>query len=59
MCYNCGCGLPNDDMGKGKLSKGGASLTEEDFKHMAKEWNMSKEEAKRSVYEELKKQLGK
>jgi len=58
MCYNCGCGLPDDDMGKGVLSQGGASLTEEDFEHMAKEWGMTKEEAKKYTFEELKKQLG-
>lgn len=58
MCYNCGCGLPEDDMGKGKLSKGGGSLTEEDFDHMAQEWGMTKDEAKKQVLAELKKQLG-
>ncbi len=58
MCYNCGCGLPDDDMGKGVLSQGGASLTEEDFEKMAKEWGMTKEETKKNTLEELKKQLG-
>lgn len=57
MCYNCGCGMPDDDMGKGTLSQGGASLTEEDFDKMAKEWGMTKEEAKKHTLEELKKQL--
>lgn len=58
MCYNCGCGIPTDDMGKGQLGKGGAALTEEDFTHMAKEWGMTVQEAKKHVAEELKKQLG-
>lgn len=58
MCYNCGCGIPDDDMGKGKLSQGGAALTEEDFDHMAKEWGMTKTEVKKHVAEELKKQVG-
>lgn len=58
MCYNCGCGIPTDDMGKGKLSKGGSSLTEEDFQHIANEWGMTIEEVKRYTLEELKKQLG-
>ena len=57
MCYNCGCEMPNDDMGKGNLSHGGGSLTEEDFKHMAEHWGMSVEDTKRNVYELLKKQL--
>lgn len=57
MCYNCGCGIPNDDMGKGKVSGGGASLTEDDFKVIAEKWGMSIEETKRNVYNLLKNQL--
>lgn len=57
MCYNCGCGMPNNDMGKGKVSKGGSSLTEDDFEKIAKDWEISKEEAKKNTYELLKKQL--
>lgn len=57
MCYNCGCQLPNDDMGKGKLSQGGGSLTEDDFKVMAEKWGTSLEETKKNVYELLKKEL--
>lgn len=45
-------------MGKGHLHDGGASLTEEDFRHMAKEWDMSVEDVKRNIYELLKKELG-
>lgn len=58
MCYNCGCGLPNDDMGKGKISRGGGSLTEDDLKHIAKEWGMSLEQTKKNIFELLKKELG-
>lgn len=57
MCYNCGCQIPNDDMGKGKLSQGGGSLTEDDLKLITEKWGMSLEETKRNVYELLKKQL--
>ena len=57
MCYNCGCQLPNDDMGKGKVSQGGGSLTEDDLKHMAEKWGMSLEETKKNIYELLKKQM--
>lgn len=57
MCYNCGCGIPTDDMGKGILHKGGGSLTEEDFQIMAQEWGMSVEEAKKNVFDMLKKQV--
>lgn len=53
MCYNCGCGLPNDAMGKGKVSDGGGSLTEDDIKHMAEKWGMSIEETKKNMLEML------
>lgn len=59
MCYNCGCGVPDDDMGKGKVSEGGASLTENDFKMMAEKWKMSINEAKKNTYELLENELGK
>ena len=59
MCYNCGCGLPDDDMGKGQVSMGGGSLTEKDFESMAKKWGMTKEEAKQNTLDMLKKQLEK
>lgn len=57
MCYNCGCGLPNDDMGKGKVSQGGGSLTDDDFKHLAEKWGVSVEEAKKNTLETLRQQL--
>ena len=57
MCYNCGCGLPDDDMGRGKLSDGGSSLTEEDFIKMAADWGMSVEEAKKNTFVLLKSEL--
>lgn len=54
MCYNCGCQIANDDMGKGNLTGGGGSLTDDDFKIMAEKWGMSVKEAKKNVYELLK-----
>lgn len=59
MCFNCGCGMPNDPMGKKRVSEGGASLTDDDIKKMADEWEMSVEETKNNIYELLAKQLGK
>ncbi|MEK9178189.1 MAG: hypothetical protein AAB801_00235 [Patescibacteria group bacterium] len=59
MCYNCGCGVPTDDMGRGKVTEGGSSLTEEDIKKMAEDWGMTPEEAKRNIYDLLKKQFEK
>lgn len=57
MCFNCGCEQPNDPMGKGRVSQGGGSLTEDDFAHIAKVWGMSVEETKKNVLSLLKKQL--
>lgn len=45
-------------MGKGVLHKGGGSLVEEDFQHMAKIWGMSVEDTKKEVLRMLKQQLG-
>ncbi|EKE06144.1 MAG: hypothetical protein ACD_19C00079G0049 [uncultured bacterium] len=55
MCFNCGCGIPDDNMGKSDLK--GASLTEVSFEDMAKEWGMTIEETKENVCKLLKKQL--
>ena len=57
MCYNCGCGLPNDPMGKKPVSEGGPSLVEDDFKKMADGWNMSLEDTKKEVLKTLQKQV--
>ena len=46
-------------MGKGVLNKGGASLTDEDFEKMAKDWGMSVEETKQNVYDLLKQEVKK
>lgn len=59
MCYNCGCGIPDDDMGRGKISEGGSTLTEDDIKFMAEKWGMSVKETKEHIYELLKQELGK
>lgn len=59
MCYNCGCGVPNDDMGKGKVTQGGASLTEDDLKEMATKWGMSLDDTKQNIYDLLGDELKK
>lgn len=59
MCYNCGCGLITDEMGKGALSQGGGSLVETDIKHMAEKWGMSVEDTKKNIYGTLKQQFEK
>lgn len=57
MCYNCGCDIPDDNMGKSDLK--GASLTDVSFEEMAREWGMTVEETKINVYKLLKKQIEK
>jgi len=57
MCYNCGCEIPEDDMGYGLVSKGGGSLTEEDFLYVAKKQGTTIEDAKKNTYKLLKKQF--
>lgn len=56
MCYNCGCGITDDDMGRPQVK--GASLTDASFEEMAKEWGMTIEETKKNVYKLLQKQFG-
>ncbi len=51
--------MPNNDMGKGKISQGGGSLTEDDFKNMAEKWGISIEETKKNTFDMLKEQLDK
>ena len=51
--------MKDDPMGKGRISQGGGSLTEEDFKFIAKKWDMTKEETKNNVFKLLKQQLKK
>ncbi len=57
MCFNCGCGITDDNMGKPDMT--GASLTDKSFEEMAKAWNMTVEEAQKEVYKVLKKKLDK
>ena len=60
MCYNCGCGLPNDDMGKGHagIDANGKSITNMTFKAAAEAFGMSEDQAKKEALALLKKQLG-
>jgi hypothetical protein len=51
MCYNCGCGLPDNDMGDSN------NITEATFKKAAQASSTTVEEAKKAVLQELKKQL--
>ena len=46
-------------MGRGKVTEGGSSLTEDDIKKMASDWGMTPQEAKKNILELLQKELGK
>lgn len=60
MCYNCGCGMPDDDMGQGHagVDPNGKSITNKTFKVAADSQGMTEEEAKKNALEMLQKQLG-
>lgn len=60
MCYNCGCGLPNDPMGQGHAGAepNGKSITDKTFEEAAKAFGMDKKSAMEETYKLLKNELG-
>ena len=52
MCYNCGCEMPDNDMGNPK------NITNKTFEDAAKAAGQSVEDAKRNSLDLLKKTLG-
>lgn len=60
MCYNCGCGLPDDDMGQGNagVDPNGRSITDKTFEAAAKSQGMTVDEAKKQTLKLLKEELG-
>jgi hypothetical protein len=44
-------------MGKGKISEGGASLTEDDLKLIAEKWEMTLKDTKKNILTLLQKTL--
>jgi len=51
MCYNCGCGMPNNDMGKPE------NITNKTFETAAKAMGQSPTEAKDNAHKLLEKVL--
>ena len=51
MCYNCGCGVSNDDMGHPQ------NITDKTFAEAAKAMGQTAEEAKKETLKLLQKQL--
>lgn len=59
MCYNCGCGMPDDDMGQGSagVDPSGKSITNKTFQEAAKSQNMSLDDAKKNALNLLKQEV--
>lgn len=59
MCYNCGCGRPDDDMGQGHagVDPQGRSITNKTFQAAATSQGMTEEEAKKETLKLLTKAL--
>lgn len=53
MCYNCGCGLPDDDMGKGHagVDPNGKSITNKTIDEAAKSQGMDRTQALKYIVE--------
>ncbi len=51
MCYNCGCQMPNNDMGKSE------NITNETFEKAADAMGMSVKESRKNAIELLEKVL--
>lgn len=60
MCYDCGCRLPNDPMGKGHagFEPNGKSITNKTFDVAAEAEGITPEEAKKNTLDLLADQLG-
>ena len=51
MCYNCGCGMPNNDMGKAE------NITSKTFEAAAEAMGQSPKDAKKNAHELLERLL--
>jgi hypothetical protein len=51
MCYNCGCGMPNNDMGKSE------NITNKSFEEAANAMGQSAREGKQNAQQLLEKVL--
>ena len=61
MCYNCGCGRPNDDHGKGHagVDPQGKAITNKTFAEAGKAFNMTEIDSEKNTQELLMKQIAK
>lgn len=60
MCYNCGCGAPADDHGKGHagVDPDGKAITDKTFEAAGKAFEQSKEQSKENTHNLLKQSSG-
>lgn len=60
MCYNCGCGKPDDPMGKGHagVDPEGKSITTKTFEAAAESQGQTKKQAMQHALELLQKTTG-
>ena len=61
MCYNCGCQMPDNDMGKGHAGAEmqGKSITNKTMREASRSMGQPEDEAKKNVLNLLEKVLGK
>ncbi|RJR36023.1 MAG: hypothetical protein C4576_24205 [Desulfobacteraceae bacterium] len=59
MCYNCGCGIPDDDHGKGHagVDPNGKAITEKTFEAAAAAFQQTKKESKQNTEKLLNKEI--
>jgi len=57
MCYNCGCGSPTDDHGKGHagVDPNGKAITEKTFKAVSEAFGQDEHKSKENTQVLLKK----
>jgi hypothetical protein len=58
MCYNCGCGSPTDDHGKGHMGADpdGKSITDKTFEAAGKAFDMTARDSKQNTKDLLQKE---
>lgn len=57
MCYNCGCGLPDEDHGKGHAGQDpeGKAITTKTFQAASRAFSMGEKETKKNTHDLLMK----
>lgn len=53
MCYNCGCGMPEDDHGKGHagVDPDGKAITDKTFEAAGEAFDMDADQARKNTRE--------